>query len=228
MSGRPVLTLGLLVSLFASVAMAQSLRSGEVVSTITARTLATPDPVLGADNRIHLAYELLISNPSNLFITLDKVEAVDGVGKSLGGLSGPGLKAMTRLYAGKDLTLAPGGMGFVFMDISFVAGAVIPTTIATRLSLTRQSQGPDGKPAPMAPDSPFAGQATFTGAGTAVSRARAVVIDPPLRGDHWVAVNGCCDDLTSHRGAVIPVNGVPHVSERFAIDWVRLDTTNRL
>ena len=198
------------------------------MSTITAHTLASPDPVLGADNRTHLAYELFISNPSNLFITVDKAEAVDGAGRSLGALSGQGLKAMTRLYAGKDLTLAPGGVGFIFMDTSFAPDAAIPTAIATRLTLTRQSQGPDGKPAPMAPDSPFAGEATFTGAATTVSPTRAVIIDPPLRGDHWVAVNGCCDELTSHRGAVIPVNGLPRVPERFAIDWVKLDPAGRL
>ena len=43
-----------------------------------------------------------------------------------------------------------------------------------------------------------------------------------------MAVNGCCDELTSHRGAVIPVNGRVRVPERVAIDFVRLDAHRRL
>jgi hypothetical protein len=49
-----------------------------------------------------------------------------------------------------------------------------------------------------------------------------------LRGPRWLAVNGCCDALTSHRGAVMAVNGVQRVPERFAIDWVQLQPDHRL
>jgi murein DD-endopeptidase MepM/ murein hydrolase activator NlpD len=43
-----------------------------------------------------------------------------------------------------------------------------------------------------------------------------------------VAVNGCCDTLTSHRGAVMAVNGVQRTPERFAIDWLQLRPDDRL
>jgi hypothetical protein len=55
-----------------------------------------------------------------------------------------------------------------------------------------------------------------------------VVLSPPLRGKGWLVFNGCCDDMTSHRGAILAVNGALHVSERFAIDFVRLDDQGRL
>lgn len=42
-----------------------------------------------------------------------------------------------------------------------------------------------------------------------------------------MAVNGCCDSITSHRGAVMTVNGRVRVPERFAIDWIQLDENNR-
>jgi len=45
--------------------------------SVAVRTLSAPNPVRAADGRTHLAYELLVVNPSNLFITLEKVEAVD-------------------------------------------------------------------------------------------------------------------------------------------------------
>ena len=63
---------------------AQSLRADEVMSTLAVRPLAEIHPVLGADNRVHLAYELVVTNPSNMFVTLDKVEAVDPAGQGAG------------------------------------------------------------------------------------------------------------------------------------------------
>ncbi len=222
------LALGLtILGLAATAARAQSLRSGEVVSTITARTLDPPNPAYGADGLTHLAYEIFVTNPSKFFVTLNTVEAVDEAGHTLGSLSGPALAKMTHLYAGKDTALAPGGVGLIFMDTRFAAGAALPSAIAARISFTRQAEGPDGKPIPMPAGSPFVGDATFTGARTTVGRP-GIVIDPPLRGGRWVVVNGCCDAVTSHRGAVIPVNGAPRVPERFAIDWVQLDDANRL
>src|SRR5207244_9767897 len=44
----------------------------------------------------------------------------------------------------------------------------------------------------------------------------------------WVAVNGCCDALTAHRGGIVPVNGALVAPERFAIDFVQLDRQRRL
>jgi murein DD-endopeptidase MepM/ murein hydrolase activator NlpD len=58
--------------------------------------------------------------------------------------------------------------------------------------------------------------------------APARVISAPLRGGGWVSVNGCCDTITSHRGAVIAVNGQQNVPERFAIDWVQIDKSRRM
>ena len=81
--------------LFAPAALAQSLKPGEVFSSIAVRPISEPNPVRGADGRVHLAYELLVVNPSKLFVTLDKVEAIDSGGRSLWSLEGDGLGAMT-------------------------------------------------------------------------------------------------------------------------------------
>jgi murein DD-endopeptidase MepM/ murein hydrolase activator NlpD len=53
-------------------------------------------------------------------------------------------------------------------------------------------------------------------------------VQPPLKGAGWVAVNGCCDAITSHRGAVMSINGRVRIPERFAIDWVQLAPDGRL
>lgn len=211
----------------ASPAFAQSLKPDEVLSSAVVRPLAQPHPVLGADNRVHLAYELLLSNASKMFLTIDLVEAVDPAGKVLWSLEGEALEKMTMLYAGDGTTLPGGGTGLVFMDVSFAPGEPLPQAVAARITATRQGVGTDGKPAPLPAGLPVPATFTFTAGATPVG-APARVIDPPLRGRNWVATNGCCGRITPHRGAIITVNGVIQAPERFAIDWEQIDDQNRM
>lgn len=51
----------------------------------------------------------------------------------------------------------------------------------------------------------------------------AVVIGPPLRGGPWFAANGP-GNASGHRRALIPVDGVPAIAQRFAIDYVMFDS----
>jgi hypothetical protein len=218
----------LLAGCLAQPASAQTLKPDEVLSSIGLNPLAPPKPVLGADNRIHLAYEWIAANPTRLFITLDKIEAVDAQAHVLGALQGAPLAAMTIVHGGAGTTMAPGGSAVIYLDTSLAAGARLPPTIAARVSLTRHLAGPDGKPAPFPASSGLPASITFTGPLERLQPGPAVVIDPPLRGPRWLAVNGCCDALTSHRGAVMAVNGILRVPERFAIDWLQLQPDNRL
>lgn len=205
---------------------AQSLTADEILSTVSVRAISAPNPVRGADGRVHLAYELLFGNPSRLFVTLDRVEAVDPAGRSLWSLEGAGLAAMTEGF-GPAAPLPPGGSAAVFMDVSFAEGEVAPAEVAARVTLTRQVAGPDGKPAPLPAGAPVPATVSFVGARTPVGTG-AVVVAAPLRGKGWVAVNGCCDSITSHRGAVMAVNGALRVPERFAIDFVQIGSDGRL
>ncbi|PWK76046.1 M23 family metallopeptidase [Aminobacter sp. AP02] len=213
--------------LAAPAALAQSLKPDEVFSSITVRPISEPNPVLGADGRVHLAYELLVVNPSQLFVTLEKVEAIGEGDGRLWTLEGDGLGAMTTVYGSKGRTLAPGGSAVVFVDVSFAAGDKLPGQLTSRIAATRQGAGADGKPAPLPADSPIPSTFSFDGAATKIGK-QAVVVQPPLRGKGWVAVNGCCDAITSHRGAVMSVNGQLRVPERFAIDWIKLDDEGRV
>lgn len=205
----------------------QSLKPDEIFSSIAVRPLSDPNPVLGADGRVHLAYELLVANPSELFVTLDKVEVVDPQGRSLAALDGERLAAMTKLYAGAGRTLPPGGTGLVFLDVSLAKDEPQPAQLATRITAARQVRGPDGRPAPLPQGFPFPASFTFTADVSRIGPA-AVVVSPPLKGRGWVAVNGCCDSITSHRGAVMAINGRLRVPERFAIDWLQLDSGDRI
>ena len=45
-------------------------------------------PVLTADNRVHLVYELVFANSSPMFVEIEKVEAVDPQGRVLRAIDG--------------------------------------------------------------------------------------------------------------------------------------------
>jgi murein DD-endopeptidase len=65
----------------------------------------------------------------------------------------------------------------------------------------------------------------FEGGSVAVSRDIAV-IGPPLRGGAWLTANGPSNE-SGHRRALIPIGGMPVIAQRFAIDYVRVDTAGR-
>ena len=57
------------ILLVASGSLAATHGKDEVFSSVLVEAIATPSPVLGADDRVHLAYELLIVNPSGYLVT---------------------------------------------------------------------------------------------------------------------------------------------------------------
>ncbi len=177
-----------------------------------------PHPVLGTDGRNHLAYELLVTNQSGLDVNIGSIQAASK-GKTIGSaVGGDGLAAIMRINGGVDGTVIPaGGSATVFMDVTYPAKAKAPRRIKHRFSLT-------GTPSGGGEQQIFA----FTGAPTKVSREQAVEVQPPLRGSGWVVGNGCCSPPNAHRGATLSIDGTVHVPERFAIDFVQLDSQRRL
>jgi hypothetical protein len=183
---------------------------------VTASVLTTPEAVLADDGRVHLAYELTLSNRAGSEVTVKSIKVLAGK-RVVGGLSGKGLAAMMSPFAaGKlDNKLAPGQGGYVLIDVSFPSGAKLPKRIVHRITISEQ------KPSP-------ANATTYLTAPSAVVRTPAVVVAPPLRGPDWVVGNGCCDAFTAHRGTFLPVNGANYVAERFAIDFVQVGMNGRL
>lgn len=201
-------------------------------TTIVVAPLISPRPVAGADGRGHLAYELSFVNETRLLARIDSVEALDGdTGAVLAQWKGDALAAIFRINAGKPgTTLAPANSGYAFLDVALPDGAAIPKTLRHRIATTRLQPGTgadEGKGVPLDPKLNLPGSIVFEGVETEVDARPAVVVDPPLRGPGWIALNGCCDSITSHRGAIMAFNGRAAVAERFAIDFVRLDPQGR-
>ncbi len=204
----------------------------EVASAIFVRVLETPHPVLGIDDRLHLAYELEVVNHSPVLVTVVRVETLDASGTKLDDLAGDALAQRVEISGGeRGPTFGASHSGFVLMDLALHKSAAAPALIKHRISVMRQARaepGDDHHGKQLAIDYYFGTYATFTGAEVAVDPSPAISIGSPLRGSNWLAAQGCCDELTSHRGAVIPINGSLYVPERFAIDFVQLDRENRL
>jgi hypothetical protein len=188
----------------------------EVITGLIASPLATPHPVVGADGRRHLVYELQLINVTSAAVTVTKVQTVDpATGRVLATLDADAVAALMFPFgAAPGSKLGAGAAGFILMDASLPAGANVPRRLVHDFSLTYD------------PDQGLPAQERS--GLTNVARDRAVVIGSPLKGSRWVVVNGCCTGPNGHRQAVNPINGAFYVSERFAIDFAQLSVDKRL
>ena len=203
------------------------------VTPVVGRVIAPPRPVLGSDGLQHLAYEVMLTSFQSTGVTLTALDVLDPDDQDsvLLRLDGQKLREMSHVIGPQSPTRdSAGGMrleggqsGYVLIDVALPGAAELPKRLAHRLALKWDPLPPQAasgqRPAPPGP--------TSTTASTTVDSTPTVVVSPPLRGDRWLAANGCCDAFDAHRAAVLPVDGTVHVAERFAIDWVQLDATGK-
>jgi hypothetical protein len=214
---RAIVPLALLTALLAVVfAVPAPAAPREQLTPVVGNPIASPEPVLASNGRNELAYEIQLINRTQSVVTIHKLEALAN-GKVAEKLSGKALEAVMAPYGQTphSIKLKSGQGAYVLMDVSLPRKAKVPAELTHRISLSM-----DPKQAAVATN--------YEIAPTKVTRRQAVVLAPPLRGPGWVVANGCCSEFTAHRGTVLPVNGAPHVAERFAIDFVQIDPLGRL
>jgi hypothetical protein len=155
-----------------------------IVTPVLVDVVAEPVPMPATDGRVHLVYELLLTNTSPEPVTVDSV-AVMGPAGPLLQLSGAGLGYWTRTMGTRASTndLAPGQCSIVWLDVKLDAGSAVPQQLSHRVVVK--------VPKPMPPLVPPV--VTENVAPVTVSDRKPVVLDPPLRGSGWLDANGCCD-----------------------------------
>jgi len=204
----------------------------EVFTGLVVEPMISPRPVAGADGRVHLAYELSFVNEMKVVSQVDSIAAVDADSAAvLAEWKGKELSDIFRINGGESGTaLAPSHSAYAFLDVALGASASMPKNIKHRISVSRSSPDPgnEHKGGPLDSKTPMAANATFEGAAITVDTRKPIVVAPPLRGAGWVAVNGCCAKISAHRGSVLAFNGKAYISQRFAIDWVRVDKDGKL
>ena len=189
----------------------------DIGTGLIASPLATPHPVVAADGRRHLVYELQLINVLGVAVTVDRVRTVDTrSGRVLAELAGDAVAAVMRPFGGKPAgsTLRPSEAGVILLDVALPRSARVPKTMAHDFGLTYASD--QGLPAQQ------------RSGLVQVGRDHPAVIGAPLKGAGWIAGNACCDGATPHRQAVNPINGALYVAQRFAIDFARLTPDRRL
>jgi murein DD-endopeptidase MepM/ murein hydrolase activator NlpD len=197
----------------------------DVVAPLVITTLGPdPIPVTGTDGKIHLAYEISVLNSGPRPATITKVETLaDGPdGATIATVGQKEIVERTLLIPNllpAPVTEIPAGRTAVLvLDDAYDERAKVPAEVTHRFTATMGKPLPEYQPVSARyPDS-----VTQIGGAVRTSTASPVVIGPPLVGDNWVAGNACCT-VSPHRGAVMGVGGRLNGSERYAIDWLRVD-----
>ena len=175
-----------------------------------------PVPFMGSDGRVHLVYELWLTNLSSADIVVEKVEVL-GDGEILQSLDAAAVAgrlqaAGQRESAGK---LAGSAQALLFLHVVLEPGAAIPRLLSHRITM-HASAAPPGQQ-----------EITESGGEVAVDRRPVVSIGPPLRGERYISADSCCD-ASRHTRAAMPINGHVWFAQRFAVDWEQLDAQGRV
>jgi len=211
-----------IVALMAEVFLPTGSGAGQSVDQFTP-VLASPvvakrAPAPGTDGKSHVVYELLLTNATQFAAALEKIEVLDARSSSrvLATFQGDDLVSRLRVLLNQraaDLKIEPGNARLVFLDLVFGSRAEVPRFLLHRLTLHLELK----EAAKLLPP-----QKTYTAAPFEIT-TDLPVIGPPLAGKGWVAGDSCDTSKGAHRGAVEPVNDKLYISQRYAIDWVRLD-----
>jgi hypothetical protein len=221
--GRCLLAgLGVLASVFAA-PLASGARqaapaaspTAEATTAIVVTATHAPLRLPGSDGADHLEYDLLVTNVFAAPVTLTAVEVLTPDGGRLLRLDGTVLAQATQPLFGQEPTAAIPASGTVAVVMDVVVPRDEPVARLTHRLTYAIDQDAPGR---SSIDS-FA----VDGPELDVDPRRAVVIAPPLRGDGWLAANGCCWPPSGHRSFRVAVAGDRIAKpETFAIDWIRL------
>jgi hypothetical protein len=194
---------------------------------LAAALLTTPGPVEMTDGKVHLTYELVLTNAAPVPFRVDAIEMHDAATSALvpnttgrvditplvGGTEAEGT---TDPGAGNTSATIPPGTAYVaWIDVVFPQKSAVPATIEHLVS--GAVLPPNGAPVPV--------QLRIGRADTATDGP--VVLGAPVPAGTWYMSEGCCADDTHHRRGLAPINGLLSVPQRFAIDFYTMDDQHR-
>ena len=197
---------------------------------IIASFVTEPHPVLGSDGKYHLVYELQLTNANSFTWLINSIEVLNAEDHDqvFALFSGDTVTPNNQTIPGRipSDTLERSETSLFFINFSVDSLEDIPERITHRLNITVPGGIPDNflNFLSLPPGTPELVQIIGEGA---VEPADALVIGPPLKGTKWIAADGCCTS-ERHVRAVMPINGKLAISQRFAIDWEKLNDEDRI
>jgi murein DD-endopeptidase len=181
----------------------------------------TPTPVRG-DGKIHLAYELYVTNLGASALTLVRLDVFSNENKTSLLASYQGSKLIDCMIDPKATDELPdkqvirgGRRAMIYLWVTVDKVTAFPGRLRHRLLF--KSIGVAGKN----------DQSLIKETWVNITNEAALVIGPPLRGSWWVAFEGPSNN-SHHRRALIPIGDKWRIPCRFATDWGKADENGKL
>ncbi len=171
-----------------------------------------PVPFVGSDGRLHLVYELWMTNFSSGDVTVEKVEVLGGGGEVIDGFDAATIAGRLQAAGRRESagTLAPSTQALLFLHVRLAEGATVPMRLSHRVTIHANAAPPDQQ------------EITESGGNVTLNRRAVASIGAPLQGKGYVSADSCCD-ASRHTRAALPINGRVWVAQRYAVDWEQLD-----
>lgn len=180
---------------------------------LTARVLMRPTAFKGTDGKMHVAYELHVTNSSATGEPVDLTELhvlTQGSMAAAASYKGQDLCALAKPRCAQGaarITIPPGGRTVLLIWLSFPPNA--PVHSIWHSVNFKEVQGR---------------QYTLRDVKVDLARQDAIRIGPPLSsGRFWLATEGPGNVQSHHWGSLQSMNGAVTVAQRFAIDFVGLN-----
>ena len=176
-----------------------------------------PVPFVGSDGRVHLVYEVWMTNFSSGDVTVEKVEVLGGAGEVIEEFDAAAIAKRLQAAGRRESsgTLAPSTQALLFLHVTLPGGAAAPMRVSHRVTI-HASAAPPGQQ-----------EITESGANVTLNRRAVALIGAPLQGGRYVSGDSCCD-ASRHTRAALPINGRVWVAQRYAVDWEELDAEGRI
>lgn len=173
---------------------------------------AAPVPVRAA-GRVTLVYELHVADSGSHPLRLERLDVLNADRPDAAPVATyrrseleRGSKLIAPRGAPPPKALTPGVRAVIYIWIAFDSSSAVPRALSHHVV--------------------FADGSTADGAPTIVGSSTDLVLASPVgAGDWWIGLGP--SNTSEHRRAVIRVGDdtVPHLAQRFAIDWVKMDTS---
>jgi hypothetical protein len=188
--------------------------NAERATPVVANVKNAPIPVKGSDGRYHVVYEVTLFNFAGAAAMLSQMNIVDARnGASVAAYNAAQIAQRLGVDGSRtsaSATLGASQTGIVYLHLVFDSVSAIPPKLSHQVAYA------------------LGGKAFNETVGqTAVSAPTPLVLGAPLKGESYIAGDGCCDSIR-HVRAVLPVNGELFNGQRFAIDWEQLDSQGRI
>jgi hypothetical protein len=211
--GMGVFSYTLLLLLGCLFAFAAPLWAQQSDARIAAQVLMNPTAFEGSDGKLHVAYELLVTNPSATKESLDLTELRVFTQRSMAAEAswkGQDLCALAKpkcADGASQITIPAGGRTVLLIWLSVPLNTPVHAIWHSIGYITAQAR-----------------QHTLRGVRVALAPQAAIEIGPPLGGGRfWLVTEGPGNVHSHHWGSLQSMNGPVTVAQRFAIDFVGLD-----